>query len=143
MAAQQPFIRQYIEDWTPDVKAASDLRSFQFFPVQYDGGGVRLACGDPSSGAYWILTNQPNSGQFCGLAQSPTVMKVVCASQVARNQFVVVPLSGFGVGPANMVPITLGTSGSFIIASGATIIGRALTATVNGSGELIAVKLGL
>ena len=137
--AQQPFIRQYVEDWTPDVKAGMDLRSFQYFPVQFDGGGVRLASHDPSSGAYWVLTNQPNSGQFCGLAQPPTVMKVVCASAVARNQYVVVQLSGAGVGPLGF---TAGAANG-VVASAATILGRALTATVTGSGELIAVKLGL
>lgn len=135
----QPFIRQYIEDWTPDTKAAMDLRSYQFFPVQYSAGGVLLACGDPSSGAYWVLTNAPNSGQFCALAQPPTVMKVVVASAVARNQFVSVQLSGGGVGPFN--PVVQSGGLSYTMTSGSTIIGRALTATVAGSGELIAVKL--
>ena len=120
-----------VADFNVDVRAAMDLRSFQYRVVQFDANGVRLASADPASGGFWVLGNKPNSGQDCTLVGGPNLTKTVCATIIPRNAFVGQVLSGGLVSPAVVVV------GSFTLG----IIGKAITASTVGSGEIITVRL--
>ena len=119
---------QLVADFTPDVKAVTDLRSYQYFLVQFDAGGVRLANDlTAQSGGYWVLGNKPNSGQACQLVGGPNIYKTVVQSTLARDQF----LTCVGSGMAGVCAVT----------SPALFVARALMPTTVGCGELVMVKL--
>jgi hypothetical protein len=120
---------QFIADWTPDVRAASDLRSYQYFAVTFGAGGVTLT--DPNfgagSGAVWVLGNKPNSGQACQLVGAPNIYKTVAATTILRDQWLTTaPVSGM---------VQPGSAGSV------PLVGIALMPTLVGCGELVMTKL--
>ena len=119
---------QLVADFTPDVKAATDLRSFQYFVVQYGSNGVNIA-NDlvGTSGHFWILGNAPNSGQPCQLVGGPNIFKVVVNTTATRDRLLSAAASGFA-GPGD-------------VSSPALWLGWALTATNVGCGELVTVKV--
>lgn len=119
-----------VADFNVDVRADTDLRSAQYRVVQYNATGVHLASNaSVGSGGFWILGNKPNSGQDCQLVGGPNLTKTVVATIIPRNSFVYV-VSGGLVGLST-------NQGSLDL----TCIGKAITASGTGSGEIITVRL--
>lgn len=120
---------QLVADWTPDVKASSDLRSYQYFCVCFNAAGVYLtdSAYATGSGAVWILGNKPHSGQPCQLVGGPNIYKTVVATTVVRNQWLVAAINSGMVGVGSFASVGR--------------VGIALMPTTVGSGELIMAKL--
>jgi hypothetical protein len=122
---------QLVANFTPDVRAATDLRSYQYFAVCFGAAGVYLTDQNygPGSGAVWILGNKPAAGQPCELVAGPNLYKTVVATTVVRNQWLAVAVQ----------------SGMLGVGSQASLgrVGVALMPTQAGSGELLLTRLTL
>lgn len=108
----------------PPVKAATDLRAFQYKAVRFDSGGVRPATVDPDSGPAYILHNKPNSGQACTLVGPGNITKAVAGDTILMNQPITFNGSQF------CVPC----SAAFLNSSGMVLqLGKSFSACASGS----------
>ena len=115
-----------IGNLTPNVTAASDLRTAQFKAVSIFPNGVRLADQTNSAAAAaLILANKPNSGQACELVSLANVGRIVVASTNNIGDWLV-PIGATGLA---------GTSS----AGNTAAMGIAMTAAATGSGQLVSL----
>jgi len=70
---------------TPPVKAAVDLRAYQYKAVWFNADGVFPATADPTSGPAYILANKPNSGQACTVVGLGNMTKAVAGATITPN----------------------------------------------------------
>lgn len=112
------------------VAAATDLRTYQYAPVQISTAGVKIAVADVGSGAAFVLYNEPNSGEAATLIGGPNTAKALAGSTVVIGQ-----------------PITHGSSASWLatswqpVGSGAALRVAGIAATAAASGGIFSLRL--
>ena len=119
-----------IGNLTPNVTAATDLRTAQFKAVSIFPNGVRLADQTNSAAAAaLILANKPNSGQACELVSLANVGRVIVASTNNIGDWLA------PVGATGLVGVA-----SWNTAGGPPAgMGIAMTAAATGSGQLVSL----
>lgn len=120
-----------VPNFTPTVKAAQDLRTWQYKAVRFDSGGVRPATTNIESGQAYVLGNKPNSGHACELVSRTNHTKASAGGTILAGQIITFTSS----------QVFVATSGNFAGDSNAILVmGTAITGCLSGSIFTLSVK---